>query len=139
MQDRRSEPFGKDELHLDDLAGRTLLTFPENTQPAAVLELHQRMLKAGVAAVNEMDLRELLTLVARLRKTGEFLLSTAASDNPLLRLADTSTLVSTPLADGEVDLQLGIAWRAAEGLKMERIMAVVDGLRPLADPLDEIS
>lgn len=139
LRDPGSEPFSKDELRLEDLAGRTVLSLPSNLQPAPMLALRDRLLEAGVVAVNEMDLRDVLTMAARLRKTGEVMLGSRTQDSPLFRLTDTSGLVATPIADGEIDFTVGIAWRARDSNNLKRILAVVNRLRGEEDPLDEIA
>lgn len=139
LQDPGSEPFNKEVLQLKDLAGRTVLSLPSNLQPAPMLALRDRLLEAGVVAVNEMDLRDVLTMAARLRKTGEVMLGSQTQDSPLFRLTDTSGLLSTPVAAEELDFTVGVAWRAQDSTNLKRILAVVDRLRGEADPLDEIA
>lgn len=138
FRDASTEPFHVSELRLRDLAGRTILTLPSNLQPAPMLATRDRLLEAGVAAVNEMDLRDVVTLTARLRKTGEIMLGTHSEDTPLSRLTDTSSLLATPIADGEIDFKVGVAWRSRDGMNLERILRIVNLLRSEAGSLDEI-
>lgn len=138
LRDPSADGFDKPELRLEDLAGRTVLSWPSNLQPAPMLALRDRLLESGVVAVNEMDLRDMLTMAARLRKTGEVMLGSQTQDSPLFRITDTSNLIATPVAEGEIDFTVGIAWRAQDSLNLKRILGVVNRLRQESNPLDWI-
>lgn len=137
FRDSDTEPFQGSELRLRDLAGRTILMLPYNLQPAPMLAMRDRLLEAGASAVNEMDLRDVVTLTTRLRKTGEIMIGNQSEDAPLSRLTDTSSLRATPIADGEIDFRVGVAWRSWDSMNLERILRIVNRLHTEVRSVDE--
>ncbi len=117
-------------LRLKDLAGRRILTLPIAMQPTT-MGLHRRAFEqAGVASVDEIDLRELVGLQGRLARTGEVMLVTRSEELPASRLFEFDRLQVYPFADDELITTIGLAWRARDTVHAQQLAEVVAELRP---------
>jgi DNA-binding transcriptional LysR family regulator len=122
-------------LRLDDLKGRSVLSYPLVMQPAPMQAFRDTLLNAGVESIHEIDLRELVGLQARIARTGEVMLVTPSKDLPTARFLDFNEMQIYPLADGQLEMEVGLAWRTRDSVHMGLIRRVVDELRPPGDTL----
>lgn len=125
-------------LHLTDLAGRRMLTLPLMMQPTAMSAFVDTIHAAGVEAVEEIDLREIVGLRGRMARTGEVMLITHSDELPAAAFFDLNTAATYPLASGEVSLQVGLAWRSRDMLHRDLIERIIAVLSPPAGELPYI-
>ncbi len=119
-------------LKLSDLAGRRILSMPLIMQPTPMRMLLDGMYAAGVESIEEVDLRDMIGLQARMARTGELMLITPSDDLPTARFFDLSETNVYPLADGEITFVIGLAWRTRDVLHREAIAAIAAALAPPA-------
>lgn len=116
-------------LVLGDLTGRTLLTMPGNMQPAFIGGVLDTLTAAGVESVAEVDLRDLIGLESRMRRTGELMLITVTKDMPqAARFLDIKRMRTHPVADGELISEVGLVSRSGDHLHSEAISRIVSAL-----------
>ncbi|MEO2133751.1 LysR family transcriptional regulator [Microbacterium sp.] len=125
-------------LHLTDLAGRRMLTLPLMMQPTAMNAFVDTIHAAGVEAVEEIDLREIVGLRGRMARTGEVMLITHSDELPAAAFFDLNTAATYPLASGEISLQVGLAWRSRDMLHRDLIERIAAKLSPPAGELPYI-
>ncbi|RKS93501.1 LysR substrate binding domain-containing protein [Microbacterium sp. AG790] len=125
-------------LHLTDLAGRRMLTLPLMMQPTAMNAFVDTIRAAGVEAVEEIDLREIVGLRGRMARTGEVMLITHSDELPTAAFFDLNTAATYPLASGEISLQVGLAWRSRDMLHRDLIERIAAKLSPPAGELPYI-
>lgn len=119
-------------LRLADLAGRRILSLPLIMQPTPMRILLDGIHAAGVESIEEVDLRDMIGLQARMARTGELMLITPSDDLPSARFFDFSETNVYPLADGEITFEVGLAWRTRDMLHGDTIAAVVAAVAPPA-------
>jgi DNA-binding transcriptional LysR family regulator len=117
-------------LRLSDLAGRRILSLPLIMQPAPMRKLLDDIYAAGVESIEEVDLRDIVGLQARMARTGELMLITPSEDLPGARFFDLSETNVYPVADGEISFEVGLAWRTRDVVHHAAIASVVAALSP---------
>lgn len=122
-------------LVLADLSGRDLLTMPGNLQPAFIGGVYDALSGAGVGSVAEVDLRDLIGLEARMRRTGELMLIAVVKDMPpAARFLDGKKITTHPIAEGELISEVGLVSRSGDFLHRDAIDGVVSALDVDAGP-----
>lgn len=119
-------------LTLSDLAGRRILSLPLIMQPTPMRILLDGITAAGVESIEEVDLRDMVGLQARMARTGELMLITPSDDLPSARFFDLSETNVYPLDDGEITFEVGLAWRSRDVLHREQISAITAAVAPPA-------
>ncbi|MGF6832482.1 DNA-binding transcriptional LysR family regulator [Paenarthrobacter sp. TE4293] len=122
-------------LRLGDLRGRSVLSFPLIMQPAPMQAFRDTLLNAGVESIHEIDLRELIGLQARMGRTDELMLVTPGKDLPSGRFLDLDQMQLYPLADDELEMEVGLAWRSRDSVHGDTIRSIVENLHPSGDDL----
>lgn len=117
-------------LRLSDLAGRRVLSLPLIMQPTPMRKLLDAIHAAGVDSIEEVDLRDMIGLQARMARTGEVMLITPSDDLPTARFFDLSETNVYPLADGEISFEVGLAWRTRDAVHRDAITAVTAAVAP---------
>jgi DNA-binding transcriptional LysR family regulator len=119
-------------LHLADLRDREILLTPTRLQPLAMRRLQDRLEQVGHAHVVTMREQDLLLLANAVRRSRQLTLTGSANSGPAGRVFADPVFALVPLAPGEIDFQLGLAWSRAAAARDPRIPAVVDHLRASA-------
>ncbi len=128
---------GRDEITLAELAGAHLVTMPSTMQPAAMAPMNDRLRAAGLTDLTELDLSDWVTAPQVLRRTGGVMLGMRTEDSPFSAFMAAGHLTSIPLARGEIEFTLGVAWR--ENHTDPRVATIAGGLHPLVgEPIDEL-
>ena len=117
-------------LRLSDLAGRRILSLPLIMQPTPMRILLDDIAAAGVESIEQVDLRDMIGLQARMARTGELMLITPSADLPTARFFDLSETNVYPLADGEITFEVGLAWRTRDARHRDAITAVIAAVAP---------
>jgi DNA-binding transcriptional LysR family regulator len=118
------------EIRLSDLAASTVLMMPSEMQPVAMHGITDRLAEAGIRDIVTLDLRDWISVPSRIRQTDAVTLGSLSKDSPFATLLASSELTSTPLADGEVEMQVGVAWRARDALRGPEIQELRTRLYP---------
>lgn len=117
-------------LTLSDLAGRRILSLPLIMQPTPMRIFLDGITAAGVESIEEVDLRDMVGLQARMARTGELMLITPSDDLPSARFFDLSETNVYPLSDGEITFEVGLAWRSRDVLHRDQISAITAAVAP---------
>jgi DNA-binding transcriptional LysR family regulator len=112
------------------LADREVAMMPLSMQPAPMNALVSHLRDAGVATLNQVELKDVIGLGARIHRTGEVMLGLSAADSPLNGLVSTGELTMIPLTDGPAGFFMGVAWRHDDARLSEQIDAILAALRP---------
>ncbi|MCM3924814.1 LysR family transcriptional regulator [Frankia sp. AiPs1] len=121
-------------LHLADLRDREILLTPTRLQPLAMRRLQDRLEQVGHARVVTMREQDLLLLANTVRRSRQLTLTGSVNSGPAGRVFADPVFALVPLAAGEIDFQLGLAWSRATAARDPRITAVVDHLRASTPP-----
>ncbi|WP_261561551.1 LysR family transcriptional regulator [Frankia tisae] len=121
-------------LHLADLRDREILLTPTRLQPVAMRRLTDRLEQVGHAHVVTMREQDLLLLANTIRRSRQLTLTGSVNSGPAGRVFADPVFALVPLAPGEIDFQLGLAWSRATAARDARITAVVDHLRDAFPP-----
>ncbi|WP_378148689.1 LysR substrate-binding domain-containing protein [Cnuibacter sp. UC19_7] len=130
MVSERTELPGDGPLLLSDLRGQRLLSLPLMMQPTPMATMLGRIRDAGVESIEEIDLRDVIGLRSRIDRTGELMLVSRSDDLPTTRFFDLEHATLRPLADDELDFEVGLAWRERDAVHREAISAIVEAMRP---------
>ncbi len=122
-------------ISLSDLSGQRLLTLPLMMQPVPMARMLQTLQNAGIASVDEVDLRDIIGLQSRLARTGELMLVCPSDDLPTTRFFDFAAADVIPIDDDEIDFRVGLAWRERSVVGRRDVDHVIAALTP---PTDEI-
>jgi DNA-binding transcriptional LysR family regulator len=125
-------------LHLADLAGRRVLTLPLLMQPVSMQHMRDAFERAGIVSVEEVDLRDIVGIQGRMARTGQIMLVSRGGDLPTSRLFDFDQLEVYPLADGEIDTVIGLAWRERDTVHASELGRIIERLRPRTDEIPYI-
>lgn len=117
-------------LHFTDLRGRKLLSFPLTMQPEPMRKMMDALYGAGVESITEIDLRDVVGIEGRMRRTGELILTTLGDDLPPSRFLDVDRMRTFPVSDDEIRFEIGLAWRVRDSVHRTAIEAIVADLRP---------
>lgn len=117
-------------LLLSDLAGRRMLSLPLIMQPAPMRIFLDSIYAAGVESIEEVDLRDMVGLQARMARTGELMLITPSDDLPGSRFFDLGQARVYPVDDEEITFEVGLAWRTRDSLHRDAITDVVSAMTP---------
>lgn len=120
-------------VSLSELSGQRLLTFPLMMQPVPMARMLDSLRSAGVASIEEVDLRDIIGLQTRLMRTGELMLVSPSNDLPTTRFFDFATTDVIPLDDDEIDFRVGLAWRERSVVGRRDVDQVIAALSPPAD------
>ncbi|WP_041939567.1 MULTISPECIES: LysR family transcriptional regulator [Frankia] len=121
-------------LYLADLRDREILLTPTRLQPTAMRRLRDRLEQDGHAHVVTMREQDLLALANTIRRSRQLTLTGSANSGPAGRVFTDPAFALVPLAPGEIDFQLGLAWSRATASRDSRISAAVDHLRATIPP-----
>jgi DNA-binding transcriptional LysR family regulator len=130
MASDRTELPGDGPLLLSHLKGQRLLSLPLVMQPKPMATMLERIRSAGVESIEEIDLRDLIGLRARIDRTGELMLVSKSDDLPSARFFDLEHSIVRELADGELDFEVGLAWRERDTVHRAGIEAIVEAMAP---------
>jgi DNA-binding transcriptional LysR family regulator len=115
----------RDSVSTADLAGRRVILAPVAMQPAAMRTLRAWLEAAGVDRIDEVELGDLPTLGARLRRGGTVALGTSTG---LVRYPRGT--VTVPFDRDNPDFQVGLVWRSDDPIRGPRLRQIVETLRP---------
>jgi DNA-binding transcriptional LysR family regulator len=106
-------------------------------QPTAMKGMREALAAAGVHSLTEVNLRDVVDMRTRLERNGDILLGSLAEDTPLARIVATDDVAVIPLAPGELDLEIGIAWRTHDTVHAGIINKLVAEIEPMpGQPLE---
>ena len=135
---RQGNPLSEmSEVRLADLTASTVLMMPSEMQPVAMHGITDRLAAAGIEDIVTLDLRDWISVPSRIRQTDAVTLGSLSKDSPFATLLASSELASAPMADGEIEMQVGVAWRERDVLRGREINSLVARLHPgVSDELD---
>lgn len=95
---------------------------------------------AGVLSVTEVDLKDVINMRSRMRRTGEVLLGSLAEATPIARIVPTADVAVIPLAPGKLNFEVGIAWRTHDTVHGRDVNRLVAHIAPRpGEPLETVS
>jgi DNA-binding transcriptional LysR family regulator len=122
---------------LRDLVGTPILSMPESMQPTAMSAMTSRLTDAGLSDFTVLDLQDWFTVPQVLRRTGGVILGMRTAEGPVSSVLASGGLISIPLADGELEFSLGLAW--PEWTADARVLELAAALHPRAhEPVEVI-
>jgi hypothetical protein len=107
-------------------------------QPVSMQHMRDAFERAGIVSVEEVDLRDIVGIQGRMARTGQIMLVSRGGDLPTSRLFDFDQLEVYPLADGEIDTVIGLAWRERDTVHASELGRIIERLRPRTDEIPYI-
>ena len=117
---------GRAAIDRPDLAGRNVLLLPRSMHPPVMSRMRAWFEGCGVASISEITLADVPSLSARLRRERAVTVNASDPESPILRSAE---ITMVPFRENPVEFELGIAWRAGDVARRERLDAIVSALR----------
>jgi len=130
VADRADALAGETSVSTEQLADREVIMMPLSMQPGPMSALVSHLRNAGVATLNQVELKDVIGLRARIHRTGEVMLGLSSEDSPLNGLVSTGELAMIPLKDGPAGFFIGVAWRQNDARLADQIDAILAALRP---------
>ncbi|WP_460606951.1 LysR family transcriptional regulator [Jatrophihabitans fulvus] len=110
----------------EDLRGRRVLLLPSSMHPS-MARLRDWFEQRGVASVDEVDLGDVVSMPARLRRERAVTVVAPDPESPILHTAEVRTV---PLDGDAGRMTLGVAWRRWDAARAQRLARIVEELRP---------
>jgi len=116
-------------IRLADLAGQKLVSMPYTYAPWVKRVLSEQYGRAGVGFPETLSFGDVMTIEARLHRTGELLIMTTATDVPLNDFVSRVDLHTVEIDRADISSELALVWRTAECARRDQMLELAAGLR----------
>jgi DNA-binding transcriptional LysR family regulator len=125
---RRDDPLAdREQVSIDDLAGRVFLLMESTLQPLAMSRFGQQLRTRGVHRMRVVPDADIVRVASEVRRTGDVTLTLSPATGGAARVFDDPAFAVVPLAD-PLDFHLGLAWRADKADDLV-VAALLDAVR----------